>query len=156
MIAPVLVWLAQDMSQVLGMGFLLVPEIFLLLLLFRSTIATAHGQDVTQHIWGVFLGGLIWDFRWTGLPGLSAVLNTIALLLVVWLWRRTPPAGRTGRWFVILTILAHFFVGVAHYFTWKIPSDTALRLFLIQQLLMFPVLAVFYLLFLWKMQDAHV
>lgn len=156
MTVALLVWLGQDLLQVLFMGFLLVPSAFLLLMLFRTAAGIARSQSITSCVWQGFVGGVIWDFRWTGLPGLSAVLNTLAIAFVAWIWWRSPATGRTPLLFAITAGGAHFLVGFAHYLTWDVSNVTALRLFFVQQLIMLPLLILFYIFYAWKVSDTHV
>lgn len=156
MMVALLVWFGQDLLQVLFMGFLLVPGFFLLLMLFRTAAGIARSQNITWCVWQGFIGGVIWDFRWTGLPGLSAVLNTLAIAFMAWIWWRSPATGRTPLFFAITAGGAHFLVGFVHYLTWDISSSTALRLFSIQQLLMLPFLILLYIFYAWKVSDTHV
>lgn len=156
MMVALFLWLAQNMLQVLFMGILLVPNVFLLLVLFRVARGIAHSKEITACVWQGFIGGILWDFRWTGLPGLSGVLNTLAIAFVAWIWWRNPATGRTPLLFAIVAGGAHLAVGFVHYLTWEVPSAAALRLFSIQQLLMLPFLMLFYILYIWKSPDTHV
>ena len=86
----------------------------------------------------------------------DAVLNTLAIAFMAWIWWRSPATGRTPLLFAITAGGAHFLVGFAHYLTWDVSSSTALRLFSIQQLLMLPLLILFYIFYAWKVSDTHV
>lgn len=140
MIAALLVWLLQDMLQVLAMGIMLVPEFFLLVVLYKIVSGPLYPTRVAQWIWFAFAGGVMWDLRWVGVPGMSALINVAAVVSVYWIWDRAPAGGRNALLFAMAAGGAHVLSGVAHYVAWAVPSQATLRLFLIQQLIAVPVL----------------
>lgn len=153
MIAAIFVWLLQDMLQVLAMGIMLVPEFFLLVVLYKVISGPLCPTRVAQWIWFAFAGGLAWGLRWVGLPGMNALINVAAVVLVYWIWSRAPAGGRGPALFAMAAGGAHFLSGLAHYVFWSVPSRAALRLFLIQQLLAVPVLVGLCLIFAFKARE---
>lgn len=151
-----MVWVLQDLLQVLMMGFLLVPEFFLLILVYKVLVSPAVTDQIALWIWYAFLGGIVWDLRWAVLPGVSALVNVASVAFVSWVWTRTPPGGRSVPFFAALAGGAHFFSGIVHYFAWASPSQAAVRMFLIQQLMTIPVLIVLCTIYAFRAADTHV
>ena len=147
MIISAFVWLLQDMFQVLAMGFMLVPELFLLVVVYKMVTGPLSPEIISAWIWFGFFGGVLWDLRWATYPGMSALINVAAILLVYWIWGRTPAGGRSPLLFAILAGVAVFLSGTAHYFAWAVPSQAALRLFIIQQLITVPLLIILSLMY---------
>ena len=54
-------------------------------MLFRSLCA----------IWTAFVGGLLWDLRWVGIPGFFTLGYVAVVMLVLWMWSAIPSQGRT-------------------------------------------------------------
>ncbi len=156
MISLAFAWFCQDLLQVFSMGLLIVPELFLLYLLFRMLSSRHEPTAAAKWIWVGFLGGILWDLRWTNLPGLSGALNAAMIALVAWLWHRTPSPARTSRFFAVIAGGAHLFSGGVHFLAWGTPSQTLVRLFAIQQCLAIPVLAVLCVIYAWKVPESHV
>ena len=63
------IWLLQDFVQLLLMGICMVPDVFLLTALFMALLPDTTKERQTKLVWAAFIGGLIWDLRWTNLPG---------------------------------------------------------------------------------------
>jgi hypothetical protein len=84
-------WLFQDFLQVFLSQNIPVPEYFLLFLLFRVLLQEENDKTA---VWVAFTGGILWDLRWTGLPGLSSGLYVFVVLLISWLWHLFPATGR--------------------------------------------------------------
>ncbi|MDR3332381.1 MAG: hypothetical protein LBT08_07115 [Synergistaceae bacterium] len=156
MIASVAAWLMQDLLQVLAMGFMLVPEFFLLVVVYKIVSGPLQQRRISWWIWFVFAGGTLWDLRWAAIPGMSGLINIAAVAVVYWVWNRTPIGGRSAFLFAGLAGGIHFLSGVAHYFAWAVPSQAATRMFLIQQLLSVPVLVALCLIYAFKAAETHV
>lgn len=156
MIVAAAVWLLQDIFQVFAMGFMLVPEFFLLVAIYKVLSGPLYPQRVAQWIWFLFLGGVLWDLRWAATPGMSGIVNVVAVVLVYWVWDRTPLGGRSAFLFAALAGGVHFLSGIAHYFAWAVPSHAALRLFMIQQLITIPVLIILCMIYAFKVQSSDV
>lgn len=152
MIAALIVWLLQDMLQVLAMGFMLVPEFFLLVVIYEIVSGPLVSTRIARWIWFAFAGGVVWDLRWVGVPGMSALINVVAVVLVHWVWNRMPAGGRSAFLFALLAAVAHFLSGVLHYLAWSVPSQAALRLFLIQQLIAVPALVGLCLVYTFRLR----
>ncbi len=155
MIYLIAVWLLQDFVQVFLMGFFIVPNIFLMLLLLMSLLPATSKERQIILIWAAFAGGLLWDFRWTNLPGLTAALNAGLVSASCFLWYKIPAQGRTVVFFTFILIASILFSGFAHFALWTVPSQVALRQFFVQQLLGVPLVIVFSLIY-WKVSDRNV
>jgi rod shape-determining protein MreD len=85
-------WLCQDFLTVLTAGAMRTPEIFLLYLTYRLLTAD---QDVRIFIiWTAFAGGLLWDLRWIGIPGIFTLSYVGTVMIVLWVWSILPASGR--------------------------------------------------------------
>ena len=155
MIYLIATWLLQDFLQVFLMGFFIVPNIFLMLLLLMSLLPAVRKEKQIFLIWIAFAGGLIWDFRWTNLPGLTAALNAGLVAAACFLWYKIPAQGRTVVFFTFILIASILFSGFAQFVLWTVPSQVALRQFFVQQLLGVPLVIVFSLIY-WKVSDRNV
>jgi cell shape-determining protein MreD len=113
-----LLWYLQDIVQVLLEGWGFVPDLFLFYLLFRCAKAP---EDEPTWIWVAFLGGILWDFRWSGIFGLNAGIYGGLLAFVSAFWKRIPFTGRS-HWVLmgfmagshgVLTLVRIIFLGVS-------------------------------------------
>lgn len=157
MIAAAVCWLLQDMMQVCAMGFMLVPELFLLTAVYKLLSGSSAPRRVSGWIWFSFAGGLLWDFRWSDAPGMSALLNVLCLSIGFWFWNRTPAGGRSALLFAAIAGGSHVLSGLAHYMAWAVPSQAAIRMFLAQQFFAVPVLILLCVIYALKSRDkAHV
>lgn len=156
MIAAIVSWLLQDIGQVLAMGFLLVPEVFLLTVVYKIVSGPLDHRRISWWIWWGFLGGLLWDLRWAVAPGMSSLINVAAVMTVYWIWGRTPVGGRNALLFAMVAAGIHFLSGIVHYFAWAVPSQAAVRMFMAQQLMAIPVLIVLCAIYALKAREMHV
>ena len=156
MIVSAAAWLLQDLLQVLTMGFMLVPELFMLVVIYMTISGPLDERRVSWWLWFAFAGGILWALRWAAVPGMSGLINVAAVSMVYWVWNRTPAGGRSAVLFAGLAGGIHLLSGVAHYFSWAVPSQAATRMFLVQQLLSVPVLAGLCLVYAIRMTDRHV
>ncbi|MDR3076622.1 MAG: hypothetical protein LBU26_04925 [Synergistaceae bacterium] len=150
------VWLLQDLLQVLAMGIVMVPEFFLLFVMFAIVSGSLRPERISVLIWLAFAGGVVWDLRWVTYPGMSGLVNVLSVLAIYTVWNRTPLAGRSVLLFGLLSGAAHFLSGVGHYIAWAVPGQAAMRMFLIQQLLGVPVLALLCMIMAFRETEAHV
>jgi hypothetical protein len=156
LILSVIVWFSQDLMQVLTMGFMLVPEFFLLMLSYGVVTGSLRPGRISAWMWFGLAGGTLWDLRWAASPGISGLINAIAVTAVYTAWNRTPLAGRSALLFAVLAGAAHFLSGIAHYFVWATPSEGAVRMFLLQQLLGVPILLLLCMIYAFRKASAHV
>ena len=155
MIYLIAIWLLQDFVQVFLMGFFIVPNIYLMLLLMISLLPATRKEKQIILIWAAFAGELIWDFRWTNLPGMTAALNAGLVAAACFLWYKIPAQGRTVVFFTFILIASILISGFAHFALWTVPSQVALRQFFVQQFLGVPLVIVFSLIY-WKVSDRNV
>jgi len=149
MILSALIWLLQDFVQVFLMGFCIVPDVFLLFLVMTALSPETGKEKQIVIIWTAFIGGLLWDFRWTNLPGLSAAINGALVAISCYVWQKIPVQGRSVLFFSFIIFSVVFLSGLVHFMFWTIPNQVAVRQFLVQQFIGFPVVA-FASLFFWK------
>ncbi|MDR3165304.1 MAG: hypothetical protein LBU13_06970 [Synergistaceae bacterium] len=156
MISLAVIWLLQDLAQVLSMGVLLVPDFFLLTVAYGIVSGPLGKERISLWIWLAFAGGILWDFRWAVTPGISGLVNSLSVFAVYTAWAGTPVSGR-GVWlFALLAGMAHLFSGMAHYITWAAASQAAVRMFFVQQLLGIPALAVACAVYLLRLNGSNV
>ena len=89
----VLLWLLQDFLTVLLGGRVEVPEFFLLGIVF--SLLNSKGEDRLWAIWSAFVGGLLWDLRWVGIPGFFTLGYVVVVMLTLWIWSSIPAHGQT-------------------------------------------------------------
>jgi hypothetical protein len=155
-ISLVVAWLLQDLSQVLSMGVLLVPNFFILTVTYSIVSGPLLKERISILIWLAFAGGVLWDFRWTATPGISGLVNSLVVLAIYTAWARTPLAGR-GVWlFALLAGIAHLSSGMVHYIAWGATTRTVVRMFLAQQLLGIPAVATVCAVYLLRTRGSHV
>jgi len=150
------VWLLQDLLQLLTMGIIMIPELFLLSVAYGVVSGSLRPGRICVLIWIAFAGGIIWDLRWVTFPGMSGLVNSLSVLAVYTVWNRTPVTGRSVFIFGLLAAGAHFLSGVVRYLAWATPGESALRLFLIQQFLGAPALALLCMILAFGKPRAHV
>ncbi len=101
-------WYLQDLLQVLGGSPFPVPEVFFLAVF---SMFAAWETSPSQALWIGFAGGLLWDLRWTGLPGFTAALWSVPMGAVAILWQLIPAQGRHGAVFLLLAVGSHAVLG---------------------------------------------
>ena len=156
MIFLAVAWFLQDLSQVLSMGVLLVPDFFILTVAYVIVSGPLGYERISIWIWLAFAGGILWDFRWTSALGISGLVNSLSVLAIYTAWARTPVTGR-GVWlFAFLAGMAHLSSGMVHYIAWGATTPAAVRMFFVQQLLGIPALAVVCAVYLFRLKGSHV
>lgn len=103
-------WLLQDLLQVLVHGWIFVPDIFLMALLFALPLKKNHEEGLL--LWIAFFGGILWDLRWSGLIGLTAGLYLLALMGMKGIWELVPPSAKGFSMVLGLVLGFHFMVGL--------------------------------------------
>lgn len=146
------IFFLQDFLQVLVMGIFLVPDIFLLCVILLALLKSEKNNRLISLIWIAFACGLLWDLRWTNLPGLTAGFNGAAVAVCAFFWYKTPSQGRTTILFAVLASMTQALSGVTHYIFWDVASQAALRQFMVQQVLSVPVLVILCFIY-WKASD---
>ena len=150
-----MLWFLQDFVQVFLMGFFIVPNIYLMTLLLMALLPATGKERQIMIIWAAFVGGLIWDFRWTNLPRLTAAHNAGLVAASCWAWQKIPAQGRTPIFFAVIVLAAMLFSGSVHFALWTVSSQVALRQFFVQQLLGVPLAIIFSLVY-WKVSERNV
>jgi rod shape-determining protein MreD len=146
-------WFTQNVLAVLSNSALLVPDIFLLYILYKnfSDFSRDLGNEILL-IWVLFFGGILWDLRWIGIPGLFAFIYTGTFLFASWFWDLFPESGHTTFvFFIILWIsqLPGFFTGL---YLWNVETEYYFKLMLIYQAYSIPLSAMFSLLYVRKLK----
>jgi hypothetical protein len=149
-------WFLQDLSQVFSLGVLLVPDFFILTVAYGVVSGSLGYERISILIWLSFAGGVLWDFRWAATPGMSGLVNSLAVLAVYTAWARTPLSGRSVWLFALLAGMAHLSSGLAHYAAWGVATQTSVKMFLAQQLLGVPALAAACGVYLFRERGSHV
>ncbi|MDO9508148.1 MAG: hypothetical protein Q7I97_02195 [Thermovirgaceae bacterium] len=139
MISLAAVWYLQDLLQVMFSGRFLVPDLFFLFLVFRLAVVS---RDVPAIVWPAFLGGLLWDFRWTALPGLTATAYAVAAAACALIWNHIPDSGRTPRLFWVLALCGHLLTGFARFMAWGDGRSALFGVFAVQQVAAVPLLLI--------------
>lgn len=119
------------------------PDIFFLGMSYRVMGDEQGKNKFISSVWITFLGGLLWDMRWTSVPGITALGEVLALTLICVLWYRAPSAGRTPLLWAFMAGGAHLFLGLVRFLLWADTSSAALRLLTIQQLTAVPLILMF-------------
>ena len=149
----VLAWYVQDILAVLTYDALLVPDIFLLYILYKKfTDFSRDTDDEILLIWVLFFGGILWDFRWIGIIGLFAFIYAGTFLCASWAWSLFPESGHTvSMLFVILwaSQLPGFFAGL---YLWNVGTEYYLKSLLIFQAYSIPLSAIFSWLYVRKLK----
>ena len=148
------IWLLQDFVQLLLMGLCMVPDAFLMTALFMALLPGVSRERHSRLVWAAFIGGLAWDLRWTNLPGITAAIGGGLVGLACFIWQKTPVQGRTSGLFAIMAALCELIYAGVHFFFWTIPSQTAMRQFIVQQLMAVPLIVIFAWLY-WKVSGAN-
>lgn len=155
MFTLIIIWFLKDFMQVLAMGIFTVPDFYLMTVIMLALLSNSDKKRQIFYIWAAFLGGFLWDLRWTNLPGLTAATSAAAVGLACYLWHKAPAQGRSLPLFVFFLTMSQLFMGVCYILFWTIPSQVAFRQILVQMLLTVPVIALISLFF-WKVYDRHV
>lgn len=129
-------WLVQDMLTVLLWGVTQVPELFLTGIV--CGLLCSDGDDNLRAVWSAFAGGLLWDLRWIGAPGLFAIGYVAVVMIVLWVWNSLPVSGRTLGVVFMLLELAQILPSLLPVFV--LGGWTGESFFIRQQLLALPVL----------------
>lgn len=132
-----LLWYFQDILQIFGEGYFFAPPIFLgaVLLLMSS-----EEYDHPGLIWFSFLGGVVWDARWTGLMGMTAGLYAVLATFFSFLWNSMPDTGRNKLLLFAFLGGSHLAVGMVQCFLEMSFQDTVWMFFLRQQILGLPMM----------------
>ena len=153
MIQVVLFWFLQDVLQVLMEGWAYVPDIFLFYLMFRSA---RNAEAEISLIWTAFLGGLLWDFRWSGLFGLSAGIYGGIIGLMCILWKRVPFTGRSHWMLAGFLAAAHGMLSLSRVFFFGVASKEVAFAFAVQLITVFPVILMLAYAFATDGEKRHV
>jgi rod shape-determining protein MreD len=105
--------LARDLLQVVFSGTALVPDLAVLALVWLSVFRCEEPEPIYFH---VFWAGLLWDLRWTGVPGMTSASYILTAALTAWVWSSIPPGRRAN------PVLFFFWSTVSHVLTSVFPS----------------------------------
>ncbi len=145
-------WLFQDILQAFLTQNILAPEYFLLFLLYRTLSQEGSGKS---SIWIAFIGGILWDLRWTGLVGMSSGLYIVAVLILNWIWHLFPGTGKTPLLLALLVWFGALNIYLARVFVWDIPVFPFYTGFLVQQLCLLPAVIIIYVYYSWKVASQN-
>jgi len=132
-----LLWYFQDLLQIFGEGYLYAPELFLAAVLL---LMSSGNYDHPGLIWFSFLGGVLWDARWTGLIGMTAGTYAVLTTFFSFLWSSMPDTGRNKLAFFAFLGGAHVAVGMVRCLLVMSLQDMSWIFFLRQQILGIPLM----------------
>ncbi len=113
MLPALIAWCAQDFLQVLCSGWSLSPDVFFLTVF---TLGLCDERRTQACLWGGLLGGVFWDLRWTGVPGLQGALFSAVFLASEMLWWSVPKEGRLPSLFLLFSSAALVVVFLPRFF----------------------------------------
>jgi hypothetical protein len=143
------------MLQVLAMGFMVVPEFFVLTVACEIVAGFSGQARISFWLWFAFAGGVLWDLRWAASPGMSGLVNAASVFVIYLIWNRTPIPGRSALFLAVITGALHFVSGCVHYLAWASPGEVAMRMFVIQQLLAIPAIALICMIYAFRRPGAN-
>ncbi len=146
-------WYVQDFLWVLAAGKALMPEFFLMTLVFISLQNESKGVEI---LWASFLGGILWDLRWVGFPGLSSLFYVVTILMSRWAWFSLPQSGRTPTLFGAILWAAFFPISVVRIFMGGARGIGILTTYLLQQSYLLPLVLLASLAYGWKLKNSDV
>lgn len=144
-------WYAQDFLWVLGRGRVIIPEVFLATLIFISLRHPSRGVEV---LWASFLGGLFWDLRWVGFPGLSSLFYVTTILMSRWTWLSLPASGRTAPVFAMILWASFFPISAVRIYMGGSRGIGVLGAYFLQQSYLLPLVLFASLIFVWRMKNS--
>jgi hypothetical protein len=153
MILPIVTWYFQDLLQVLFPGSLVVPDMFFIVLAYR---VASPARDVHEIIWPAFAGGLLWDLRWTALPGMTAAIYAFSLTLCIIAWNRIPDSGRNPRLFFLIAAGGHILIGIIRIIATGENAGSFAGSLAVQQVIALPLLLVAAMILSSRMTDSDV
>ena len=146
-------WYLQDFLWVLTNGKAIVPELFLMTLVIRALGNEGRGVEV---LWAAFLGGMLWDLRWVGFPGLSSLFYVVTILMSRWAWFALPQSGRTPSLFGTALWAAFFPISAARNFLGGARGAGILTTYFLQQSYLLPLVLLASLAYAWKLKNSDV
>ncbi len=129
-------WYLQDILQVFGEGHFFAPPLFLVMVLL---LMSSERYDHPGLIWFAFLGGVLWDIRWTGLVGMTGGVYAVFATFFSFLWHSMPDTGKNRTVFFTFLMVAHLIIGGLRYILEVSFQDPNQMFFIRQQLLGLPV-----------------
>lgn len=144
-------WYTQNFLWVLGRGKVIVPEVFLATLVFISLRYSSRGLEV---LWAAFLGGVFWDLRWVGFPGLSSLFYVTTILMARWTWLSLPASGRTVPVFAMILWASFFPITAVRIYMGGSRGIGVLGAYFLQQSYLLPLVLFASLIFAWRMKNS--
>ena len=149
-------WYLQDVIAVLSNEALMIPDIFLLYILYNNF--SDFSRDMSNEIlliWVLFFGGILWDFRWIGIPGLFAFIYVGIFLCASWVWSLFPESGHTASVFFVILWMFQFPGFFAGLYLWNVEAEYYFRSILIHQAYSIPLAAIYSLLYVRKLKQKN-
>ena len=146
-------WYTQDFLQVLGTGTALVPEVFLLTLVVLSVFRPEKESEI---LWVAFIGGVLWDLRWVGFPGITSLVYGITLTALHWFWNSLPISGRTVHIYGAALLAASIPIALTRIFLSGLRGGDLFMAWLLQQSYMLPLLLLACALYSWRLKNRDV
>ncbi len=106
--------LARDLLQVAFSGTALVPDLTLLALVWLSVFRCDEAEPLFFH---AFLAGVLWDLRWTAVPGMTSAAYSLTVAATAWVWSSLPTGRRANPvlffcWAIVAHLLTSFFPAI--------------------------------------------
>ena len=124
----ILCWYFQDLAQLVMTQTFLAPEIFIMAVIWHATGADQNSP--LKCLCAAIAGGLLMDFRWTGVPGLNGALYALAVLAARMLWFRIPEDSRHMLPYVFINAILCAVLTFARLLFWNV-DVLAGRLFVV-------------------------
>lgn len=149
----ILSWYIQDFLWVLGTGKILIPEIYLITLVLLSIGGRDSGEKL---YWSACIGGILWDLRWLGFPGPTALVYLLTLMTVRWVWLMVPISGRTVLFFGLTLWCSFIPISVLRILLWGLRGWVAVTTYLLQQSYNLPIILFACVYYTWKLKNRDV
>lgn len=145
----ILGWYLQDLIQLALSSALLAPEIFMIALNF-CTIRKEKNSSFDAVC--AVIGGLLYDLRWTAVPGLSGAIYVLDVWAMRFIWFRLPKDGRGPGIFTVFNALFCAGACLIRLACWSLGSSHASLMLvgMVQMALTVPVI-----MFFWLLQALH-
>ena len=109
------IWLLQDLLQVLLLGFCIVPNLYLVYLLTVTVLDFSDDELSSKALLWAFIGGVLYDLRWTNIPGASSLAWCLGLTVASVVWGYLSDGARNSVSFFWLVFVVLLFTELVHF-----------------------------------------
>lgn len=146
-----LAFLARDLLQVALSGVVPVPDFTVLAL---AWLAVSRSRDPEGLFLPAFAAGLLWDLRWTAIPGMTAVTYILAAATIAWLWARMSHGRGKPVLFFLLVYLAHLVVSSLPFLLFR-QGEGGFSVSVAQQAMALVCVLALTALYIWSGRTSH-